>query len=84
MGIDIRTPIGIMFVTFGLMLTGFGIFGSKSIYASSGGFNINLFWGLALLIFGAIMWFLGARNPGSTDSSGEAPSSDSHQRTRGH
>jgi len=59
MGLDIRTPIGLMFSVFGVILTVYGLLGDRAIYARSLGINVNLFWGLALLAFGAIMFLLG-------------------------
>jgi hypothetical protein len=61
MGLDIRLPIGLMFTILGLLLTGYGLLGDKSIYQRSLGININLWWGLALLLFGIVMLLLGRR-----------------------
>ena len=61
MHLDIRLPIGFMFITFGVILTLFGVFGNKSIYSSSLGININLGWGLVLMGFGGVMLLLGWR-----------------------
>ncbi len=57
MGFDIRLPIGLMFGTFGMLLTvyGFATSGSEDYVVHSLGININLWWGLALLVFGAVM-----------------------------
>jgi hypothetical protein len=49
MGLDIRLPIGLMFSILGLLLTGFGLFGDKTIYQKALGININLWWGLVML-----------------------------------
>jgi hypothetical protein len=57
MGLDIRWPIGLMFTLIGALLTGFGAF--KADYSLSLGININLVWGVLLLLFGAGM-LLGA------------------------
>jgi hypothetical protein len=56
MGLDIRLPIGSMFTLIGLLLTANGLLtrGSK-VYDHSLGFNINLWWGLILLLFGLAM-----------------------------
>jgi hypothetical protein len=59
MGLDIRVPIGFMFIFVGALLTGYGIFGPSAIYQRSLGINVNLGWGVVLLIFGLIMTFLG-------------------------
>jgi hypothetical protein len=62
MGLDIRTPIGLMFGLFGLLLAGYGLLTRGSdVYQRSLGYNINLEWGLVLLAFGAVMLFFGQR-----------------------
>ncbi len=54
--VDIRLPIGILFLIFGIILTLFGAFGDPTIYAAhSLGIDINLWWGAALLCFGVAM-----------------------------
>ena len=57
MGLDIRWPIGLMFTLIGVLLTAFGAF--KSADSVSLGININLVWGIVLLVFGILM-LLGA------------------------
>jgi multisubunit Na+/H+ antiporter MnhG subunit len=62
MGLDIRTPIGLMFGIFGLLLSGYGLVTRGSdIYRRSLGYNINLEWGVVLLVFGMVMLALGRR-----------------------
>ena len=62
MGLDIRTPIGLMFGIFGLLLTGYGLLTRGSdIYQRSLGYNINLEWGVVLLVFGLVMLWLGRK-----------------------
>ncbi len=55
MQLDLRLPIGLMFTTFGILLTGFGLVSDRGIYARSLGINVNLWWGLALMAFGLVM-----------------------------
>lgn len=57
MGLDIRLPIGLMFSLIGLLMTVFGLSTSGSdMYAKTSlGININLIWGLLLLVFGGLM-----------------------------
>ena len=55
MGMDIRLPIGILFSIFGLMLIAFGMLGDASIYAKSLNININLWWGIVMVLFGVFM-----------------------------
>ncbi len=59
MGLDIRTPIGLMFGIFGLLLAGYGLTTNGSeIYQRSLGLNVNLEWGAVLLVFGGVrLWF---------------------------
>jgi hypothetical protein len=61
MGLDIRQPIGLLFSIFGLLLAGYGIFSNHAIYARSLDINVNLWWGFVMLLFGAVMLFLGRR-----------------------
>jgi hypothetical protein len=61
MGLDIRTPIGLMFSVFGVILTIYGLLSNPAIYGRSLGINVNLVWGLALLVFGISMLLLGMR-----------------------
>lgn len=64
MGLDIRWPIGLMFTLIGVMLVAFGVIHSD--LSMSLGKNINLIWGVVLLVFGAFMLFgaiSGKKNP---------------------
>lgn len=64
MGLDIKLPIGLMFTLLGLLLTVFGLFtGSDTeMYAKSLHVNINLWIGLAMIVFGVIMLILVKRS----------------------
>ena len=57
MSLDIRIPIGSMFVIVGAILLVFGLvtFNSQETYKVSMGININLWSGVASLIFGLAM-----------------------------
>jgi hypothetical protein len=63
MNFDLRFPIGLLFTLFGLLLTGFGVVtkGDPELYRRSMGINVNLWWGLFLLLFGLVMLFLSRR-----------------------
>ena len=61
MGLDIRIPLGMMFTLLGCLLVGFGFFSDPAIYQRSLGIDVNLWWGLVLLVFGALMLWLGWR-----------------------
>jgi hypothetical protein len=59
MDLDIRSPIGLLFVALGGLLVAYGLASDPAIYAAhSLGLNVNLGWGLALLAFGAFMLVL--------------------------
>jgi len=62
LGLDIRLPIGAFFALIGLILSGYGLVGNKAIYQQSLGINVNLGWGIVLLIFGLIMVFVSRKN----------------------
>lgn len=63
MNLDIRLPIGAMFAILGLLLTLYGLItgGSAQIYQRSLSININLWWGIVMLLFGLVMLYLGRR-----------------------
>ncbi len=52
MNLDLRLPIGLMFAIFGALLTVYGLTSDDAIYERSLGINVNLWWGLVLLMFG--------------------------------
>ena len=58
---DLRLPIGALFTIFGLIITVYGAVSDHAIYAVSLGINVNLAWGLVMLVFGALMTFFGVR-----------------------
>ncbi len=58
MGLDIRWPIGLMFSLVGAMLFIFGLVTGSTkpeLYQRSLEINVNLYWGLLLLVFGGTM-----------------------------
>ncbi|HEY2081603.1 MAG TPA: hypothetical protein VGI88_02375 [Verrucomicrobiae bacterium] len=63
MGLDIRWPIGLMFSLIGVLLTGFGAANSSKSMTTIAGqnININLIWGIVLLVFGVLMVFFAYR-----------------------
>ena len=64
---DIRTPIGLMFLVKGVLLTGYGAYTNASaIYDRSLGMNVNLYWGFLLILFGATMLALARRSSVNT------------------
>ena len=55
--LDVRWPIGTLFATLGLLLTGYGLVtaGNTEQYARSLSVNVNLWWGLVMLVFGLVL-----------------------------
>ena len=68
MNFDLRLPIGVLFSLFGVILVGYGLVTKGSeIYQKSLGHNINLSWGVVLLVFGLVMLALAKFNKSSGD-----------------
>jgi hypothetical protein len=63
MGLDIRWPIGLLFSLVGALLVIYGLASGSDteIYKRSLGININLIWGLVLVVFGGFMLLLAWR-----------------------
>lgn len=62
-GLDVRYPIGGLFVVIGLLLAGYGVstMGDADLYARTGGLNLNLAWGSIMTAFGALCLVLAVR-----------------------
>jgi multisubunit Na+/H+ antiporter MnhG subunit len=68
MGLDIRIPLGLIFLITGGIITLFGFFTRGSaIYEKSMGTNINLIWGSLMFIFGLVMYLVGRRQKWQDD-----------------
>ena len=61
MGLDIRLPIGLLFAFIGVLLTGHGLLADASAFERSLGINVNLWWGLVMLLVGAVFLRLSRR-----------------------
>ena len=64
MSFDLRLPIGLIFGLYGLILIGVGAFGGPELLKPSLGINMNLIWGVVLLVFALAMlasWALGRK-----------------------
>lgn len=55
MRLDVRWPIGGMFTLIGGLLAIYGLVSDKAMYNRSLDININLWWGLVMLVFGVLM-----------------------------
>ena len=73
MGLDIRWPIGLMFSLVGLLMTifGFATRGDAEMYQRSLEININLIWGLILLLFGGFMLVMAMRKKDDAAAPGQ-------------
>ena len=52
---DLRLPIGSLFLLFGSIVGIWGIFTPRSLYKASLGININADWGVVMVVFGVAM-----------------------------
>jgi hypothetical protein len=60
-GLDVRWPIGLMFVAIGLLVGFYGVFSSARARLLTWSVNVNLWWGVVMLVFGLAMIWGGAR-----------------------
>src|SRR5512135_1368782 len=60
---DIRRIIGGVFVVYGVLLIAMGIFGSHHVKTKAAGINIDLWTGIGMLVFGALMVFWALSRP---------------------
>lgn len=68
MGLDIRIPLGLIFLITGGLITLWGIITRHSdIYAKSMDVNVNLVWGVVMLVFGLAMFLIGRRQKWQDD-----------------
>jgi hypothetical protein len=63
MNFDLRLPIGSMFGFYGVLLIVYGLITIDSpVYERSLDLNVNLLWGLVLLVFSSVMLFAALRH----------------------
>jgi hypothetical protein len=69
MGLDIRIPLGLIFLITGGMISIYGLItrGNAAIYEKSMGINLNLTWGAIMFMFGLIMFLVGRRQKWQDD-----------------
>ena len=64
--LDVRVPIGALFTLLGVMLALYGFFEKAASHAAfTKGGQINMWWGLVMLVFGVLMLLIArpARRP---------------------
>jgi len=55
--LDIRWPIGLLFLLMGVAVAVYGALSRATAISSPYGINLNLYWGLVMLLFGlAMLW----------------------------
>ena len=68
MGLDIRIPLGLIFLILGGIMSVFGLITrGDALYDRSLGINLNLGWGLVMFLFGLVMFFVGRRQKWQDD-----------------
>jgi len=67
---DIRRIIGGLFLVYGVILAVVGIFGSEATKTKASGINVNLWTGLGMLVFGALMVTWALTRPVEPDAAG--------------
>ena len=86
MGLDIRLPLGLIFLIAGGIMAAYGLFtrGDAALYARSMGINLNLTWGLIMFVFGLVMFVVGRRQKWENDPVNPRPWEQDGGPTRGH
>jgi len=79
--LDLRLPIGGLFTALGIIIGGYGIAtnGNAAMYQQSEAININLWWGIVMLVAGVIMLVLGVRSTREHHPEGAHPAMESRQ-----
>jgi multisubunit Na+/H+ antiporter MnhG subunit len=81
MSLDLRVPMGLMFTIVGCILSIYGVITRGStIYERSAGMDINLIWGLVMLVFGVCMLMMGRH----ADKQPKVPPVEGSDRPLGH
>ena len=60
---DIRRLIGGLFIVYGVILLVLGLVGSHTVKTKAAGINVDLYTGIGMLIFGALMIFWALSKP---------------------
>ena len=75
MSFDLRLPIGLLFAVFGVILAGDGLIAHRLVLDV----NVNLWWGLVMIAFAAVMRGLAARAKSAPPA--RPPADDRSRRT---
>ena len=62
MQLDVRIPMGWLFLSLGIILVGYGLIADPAIYVKhSLGQNVNLIWGAVFAAFGVVVLLIARR-----------------------
>ena len=61
MGFDIRIPIGALLAAIGALLAAHGLLAGPAVGGHTMGINLNLWWGVLMLVVGATFLLLARR-----------------------
>jgi multisubunit Na+/H+ antiporter MnhG subunit len=85
MGLDIRIPLGMIFLIIGGIMSLFGFFTrGTALYDRSLGMDVNLTWGLIMFVFGLVMFVVGKRQKWQDDPVTPRPWERDASTKRGH
>ena len=85
MGLDIRIPLGLIFLIIGGIMSVFGFLTRGSaLYNRSLDLNLNLTWGLVMFVFGLVMFIIGRRQKWQDDPVNARPWERDAGAKRGH
>jgi hypothetical protein len=63
MGLDVRLPLGLLFLIIGALLAFYGLSTMGSdLYAKSMGVNLNLVWGSIMMVLGLVGAWVGRKS----------------------
>lgn len=68
MGLDIRIPLGLIFLIIGGIMAIYGaVTHGSPVYQKSLGIDLNLTWGAIMFVFGLVMFLIGRRKKWQDD-----------------
>jgi hypothetical protein len=85
MGLDIRIPLGLIFLIIGGIMAVFGLAThGGAMYERSLGIDLNLTWGAIMFVFGLVMFVVGKRQKWHDDPANPRPWEREPKAGRGH
>lgn len=56
--LDLKIPLGCLITFYGIVLVLYGFFTDQAIYQKSLNININIYWGVGMLVIGGVLLVL--------------------------